>query len=141
MFHAPAAVGLAETWDFRDLRMFRWNIIPALSGDLLAVMFVTAITMLLNTTGIEFLTRREADLQRELKTLGVANLTAAALGGYVSCISLSRTTLNYAAGGRDGFAVRWWPSCPFSYSPPIPASSLSFRSSCSAVSCSISALA
>jgi sulfate permease, SulP family len=100
MFHAPAAVGLAETWDLRDLRMFRWNIIPALSGDLLAVMFVTAITMLLNTTGIEFLTKREADLQRELKTVGVANLAASALGGYVSCISLSRTTLNYAAGGR-----------------------------------------
>ena len=56
--------------------------------------------MLLNTTGIEFVTRREADLQRDLKTLGVANLAGAALGGYVSCISLSRTTLNYAAGGR-----------------------------------------
>jgi SulP family sulfate permease len=63
-------------------------------------MFVTAITMLLNTTGIEFATRREADLQRDLKTLGVANLIGAAFGGYVSCISLSRTTLNYAAGGR-----------------------------------------
>jgi SulP family sulfate permease len=61
LFHARAAVGLAETWDLRDLRMFRWNIIPALSGDLLAVMFVTAITMLLNT-GIECLTKREADL-------------------------------------------------------------------------------
>jgi SulP family sulfate permease len=62
LFHARAAVGLAETWDLRDLRMFRWNIIPALSGDLLAVMFVRAITMLLNTTGIECLTKREADL-------------------------------------------------------------------------------
>ena len=53
--------------------MFPWRALPALSGDILAVMFVTAITMLLNTTGIEFVTRREADLQRELTTLGVAN--------------------------------------------------------------------
>jgi MFS superfamily sulfate permease-like transporter len=30
----------------------------------------------------------------------VTALTGAALGGYVSCISLSRTTVNYAAGGR-----------------------------------------
>ena len=37
---------------------------------------------------------------RELKALGVANLLCGALGGYVSCISISRTTLNYAAGGR-----------------------------------------
>jgi SulP family sulfate permease len=108
MFKAPEAVGLTRTWDFGDLRMFPWHILPALSGDLLAVMFVTAITVLLNTTGIEFVTRREADLQRELKTLGIANLAAAALGGYVSCTSLSRTTVNYAAGGRGrlcGFIV------------------------------------
>ncbi len=71
-------------------------------------MFVTAITMLLNTTGIELVTRREANLQRELTTLGVANIAAASLGGYVSCISLSRTSLTYAAGGRSricGLAV------------------------------------
>jgi sulfate permease, SulP family len=100
MFKAPAAVGLTQTFDMRDLRMFPWQMLPALSGEILAVMFVTAITMLLNTTGIEFVTRREANLQRELTTLGVANLGAAALGGYVSCTSLSRTTANYAAGGR-----------------------------------------
>ena len=92
MFKAPAAVGLTQTFDMRDLRMFPWQMLPALSGEILAVMFVTAITMLLNTTGIEFVTRREANLQRELTTLGVANLGAAALGGYVSCTSLSRTT-------------------------------------------------
>jgi sulfate permease, SulP family len=63
-------------------------------------MFVTAISTLLNTTGIEFVTKREADLQRELKTIGVANLAAAALGGYVSTITLNRTSLNYVAGGR-----------------------------------------
>jgi SulP family sulfate permease len=76
MFKAPAAVGLTRTWDLNDLRMFPWHELPALTGDILAVMFVTAITMLLNTTGIEFVTRREADLQRELTTLGVANLGA-----------------------------------------------------------------
>jgi SulP family sulfate permease len=103
-FKAPTTVGLAATWDFGDFQRFPWRILPGLSGDIFAVMFVTAITMLLNTTGIELATRREANLGRELKTLGVANLVAAALGGYVSCISLSRTTLVYSAGGRG-------PSC------------------------------
>ena len=56
--------------------------------------------MLLNTAGVEFVTRREAELERELTTLGTANLLSSALGGYVNCMSLSRTTLNYAAGGR-----------------------------------------
>lgn len=63
-------------------------------------MFVTAISTLLNTTGLEFVTKREADLQRELQTVGVANIVAAALGGYVSTIALNRTTLNYLAGAR-----------------------------------------
>ncbi|MGZ8416074.1 MAG: SulP family inorganic anion transporter [Methyloceanibacter sp.] len=100
LFKAPAAVGLTPTWDLDDLRMFPWNVLPALSGDLFAVMFVTAISTLLNTTGLEFLTKREADLQRELKTVGVANVIAAGLGGYVSTIALNRTTLNYVAGAR-----------------------------------------
>jgi sulfate permease, SulP family len=100
-FKAPTAVGLAPTWDFGDVQYFPWRILPGLSGDIFAIMFVTAITMLLNTTGIELATRREADLGRELKTLGAANAVASFLGGYVSCISLSRTTLVYAAGGRS----------------------------------------
>lgn len=100
-FKAPQAVGLAPTWDFADVRNFPWHILPGLSADIFAVMFVTAITMLLNTTGIELVARREADLGRELKTLGLANVTAAALGGYVSCISLSRSTLTYSVGGRS----------------------------------------
>jgi sulfate permease, SulP family len=63
-FKAPTTIGLAPTWDFGDLRDFPWRILPGVSGDIFAVMFVTAITMLLNTTGIELATRREANLGR-----------------------------------------------------------------------------
>jgi SulP family sulfate permease len=42
-----------------------------------------------------------SDLERELKAVGTANLLSAGFSGYVSCISLSRTTLNYGLGGRD----------------------------------------
>ena len=100
LFKAPAAVGLTPTWDLDDVRMFPWHVLPALSGDLFAVMFVTAISTLLNTTGLEFFTKRAADLQRELKAVGVANVIAGALGGYASTIALNRTTLNYVAGAR-----------------------------------------
>jgi SulP family sulfate permease len=100
MFKAPTALGLTPTWDFADLKAFPWQVLPPLAGDILAVMFVTAVSSLLNTTGLEFLTRREADLGRELNTIGIANLAAAALGGYGSTIALNRTTLNYLAGAR-----------------------------------------
>ena len=80
------AVTLTPPWSSDALARFPWRALPSLSGDLLAVMFVTAIRMSLNTTGIEVATRREADLNRDLNTLGVANLLSAALGGYVSCV-------------------------------------------------------
>ena len=71
---------------------------------MLAVIFVTTISTLLNTAGIELATEREADLDQELKALGVANIISGALGGYVSCMSLSRTTLAYSAGARGRLA-------------------------------------
>jgi SulP family sulfate permease len=101
-FVRPQAAGaLMQTWNLDDLRLFPWARLPELSGDILAMMFVTTVTMLLNTSGVEFLAGREADLERELKSIGIANLLAAALGGYFSCTSLSRTTLNFMAGGRS----------------------------------------
>ena len=48
--------------------------LPDLSGDLIAVIFVTATSTLFNTTGIEVATQREADLERELNVTGLANI-------------------------------------------------------------------
>ena len=100
MFSPPSPVAMGLPWDLDDVRLFPWHVLPGLAGDLLAVIFVTSITMLLNTSGIEFVVRREADVQRELKAIGLANVLSAACGGYVSCTSLSRTTMNHAAGAR-----------------------------------------
>ena len=123
-FKAPAAVGLAPLPGISTtFRNFPWHLLPSLSADIFAVMFVTAITMLLNTTGIELVTRREANFQRELTTLGVANVVAAGLGGYVSCISLSRSTLTYAAGGRTrlcGLAVAAASALMLTVDPELP---------------------
>ena len=51
-----------------------------------------------STPPVKIAARREADLDRELKSHGIANLVIAALGGYISVTSLSRTTVNYLAG-------------------------------------------
>jgi SulP family sulfate permease len=98
MFHpAPAAV-LTTPWRIAELRAFPWGALPHLAGELLAVMFVTTISVLLNGTGIEIATKREASVDRELKAVGLANLLSAGLGGFVSCLTLSRTILNREAG-------------------------------------------
>lgn len=105
---APQPPGtLIHPWSLDQLRAFPWRILPSLGGDLFAVVFVTVISLLLNVTGIELATRREADLNRELKALGLANAASGAFGGYVSCVSLSRSIINYSAGARSRSAGSW----------------------------------
>jgi SulP family sulfate permease len=101
MFKILARNVLDVPWHSDELDLFPWEQLPPLAGDLIAVMFVTAASTLLNLTGIEYATEREANLDRELSALGIANLCSAALGGYVTCISLSRTLLNYSLGATS----------------------------------------
>jgi SulP family sulfate permease len=100
LFEPRTSHALAPLWTLEEVRGFPWSILPSLSGDLLAVGFVATISLLLNITGIELAAQREADLDRELNALGIANTASAVLGGYVSCVSLSRSILNYAAGAK-----------------------------------------
>jgi len=101
MFRPQPMAGLISPWQPGALRGFSWMALPALAGDLLAVMFVTIITLVLNTTGIEIATRTEANIERDLKVLGLANIATAALGGYVSCTSFSRSMLVRMAGATS----------------------------------------
>ena len=104
MFRPQAATTFSLPGSFDALSGFPWAALPSLSGELMAVMFVTAISLLLNMTGIEIATRHEADLNRDLNALGAANILSAAFGGYVSCVSLLRSTLNYSAGATGRLA-------------------------------------
>ncbi len=101
MFSRQPAAALTLPWRLGGLHGFSWASLPSLAGDLLAVMFVTVINFLLNTTSIEIAARTEADIERDLKVLGLANVLIAAVGGYVSCTSLSRSLLLRAAGATS----------------------------------------
>nr|MBA2588289.1 SulP family inorganic anion transporter [Alphaproteobacteria bacterium] len=108
MFHPSPAAALSSPWALSELENFPWGALPNLAGEFLAVMFVTTISVLLNSTGIEIATKREASVDRELRAVGLANLVSGALGGLVSCLTLSRTILNReigAAGRASGFTV------------------------------------
>src|SRR6202012_3354971 len=98
-FIPPTRVTFMLPWTGGELAHYPWAALPALAGNLIAVMFVTASTTLFNTTGIEVALHREANLERELSTTGIANLLSGALGGYTGCISVSRTILNFNSGG------------------------------------------
>lgn len=104
LFQPQPAATLMLPWKAEALRDFSWTALPSLAGDMLAILFVTISTLLLNTTGIEIATRSEAHIDRDLKVLGLANLLTAACGGYVSCTSLSRSILARTAGATGRLA-------------------------------------
>ena len=98
-FQPPSSITFMSPWDFEALRHYPWKQLAELSGNLVAVIFVTASCTLFNTTGIEVATNREANLERELNVTGLANILTGAFGGYTGCISISRSVLNFNSGG------------------------------------------
>ena len=100
LFAQQPTASLMLPWHPSLFAAFPWSSLKWLSGDLVAVIFVTVVSLLLNTAGVEIASRREADIESELKALGLASIATAALGGYVGCLSLSRSALNYTLGGR-----------------------------------------
>ncbi|WP_425989330.1 SLC26A/SulP transporter family protein [Afipia sp. DC4300-2b1] len=95
-------------WHLGDIENYPWQAVPGLIGNLIAVIFVTAISTLFNTTGLEVATSREANLERELNVAGAANILSGLFGGYAGCISLSRSLLNFnggATGRLSGLTV------------------------------------
>lgn len=106
-FASPPRASLTLPWTFLN-GGYPWDALPGLIGNFIAVIFVTAVSTLFNTTGIEVATHREADIERELNITGIANIVTGVLGGYASCISISRSMLNLnggASGRLSGLTV------------------------------------
>ena len=71
------------------------------SGDYVALVVVTAMTLLLSMVAIEVETHRDLDLDREMRLNGLVNLLVGLAAGMVGTVSVSRTLFNYRTGARD----------------------------------------
>jgi SulP family sulfate permease len=69
-------------------------------GGFVALMIVTAMTLLMSVVAVELQTPLEVDLDRELRLNGLANLLVGLGGGMTGTLSLSRTLFNYRTGAR-----------------------------------------
>jgi SulP family sulfate permease len=99
-FAPQQAHALLPLWSGFGSVTFPWHVVPEIVGDAVAAVLVTAVSALVNVTALEVATHREADLERELKVVGIANLAAAVVGGYIGSVSTSRTILNEGSGSR-----------------------------------------
>jgi sulfate permease, SulP family len=99
MFSLPGGLHPVNPLLAGDFFRVDWSAFLPAAGDMFAVSVLAILTILLNSTSIELATGTEADLDRELRVQGIANIASAAFGGFVGYISVSRTLVNVAAGG------------------------------------------
>jgi SulP family sulfate permease len=99
----PPAAGVGGAswfWISDETASVAWSKVAEHAGDLATTAGVTAVTILLNAAGIEVAERSNADLDRELKANGIANLLAGAAGGLVGNLTLNRCLLAMQIGGQ-----------------------------------------
>lgn len=85
----------------------RWDLLLFHLKDFAAMSMVVIITILLNATSLEVATGTDPDFDRELKTLGAANVLTGLFGGMVAVNSFNRSLLNWRAGGDSRWSARF----------------------------------
>lgn len=102
----PLNAGDWQTPFNQPLGEVRWDLLLAHGKDFAAMTLVVLVTILLNATSLDLATGKEADFDRELKALGVANVVGGLAGGLVSVNSFNRSLLNHRAGANSPWAAR-----------------------------------
>jgi len=95
-----AGATLPAMWLLKSMPSINFGSLLWASGGYVALFAVTAMTLLLGLMAIEVEARIDVDLDRELRLNGLANVLVGLCGGMTGTLSMSRTLLNYRAGGR-----------------------------------------
>ena len=95
------AVGALQLWwpiEAITTHDIDWGVMAMSSAEIGAVCGVTAISMLLDVSSLEVARQKSADLDKEFRTNGLANVLASVLGGVAGNLSLNNSLLLQQAG-------------------------------------------
>jgi SulP family sulfate permease len=98
-FLEPISSSSLAFWPTDVLAQVQWGTLLGQSPNLAPLIGVVAINVLLDATGTEIAVGRDADLDRELRANGDANLFACLAGGMFGYFSMCFSLLNNKAGG------------------------------------------
>lgn len=98
--HFPAAGGWRPDAVVRALSA-DWLMIADQAGSVSTILLISAIGLLLNSSGIEVAANRDMDLNRELKIAGIANLVSGAGGGIIGFHTLGLSSMVLKMGVRS----------------------------------------
>lgn len=83
---------------------FDWGAFAFSAAEIGAVCGVTALSVLLDVSGLEVARQRSADLDMELRSNGLGNIAAGLFGGVAGNLSMSGSVLIEQAGGASRFS-------------------------------------
>lgn len=102
----PAPPRLPAIWQADTLVRVNWAALSHQTPVLFTIIAVTLICALLNTAGLELASKRDIDLDRDLRANGIAVMMTGLCGGVVGSLSLSRTLLLFRnSSGRRGLVI------------------------------------
>lgn len=84
-----------------NLTHINWSLILSQLPEMFALMLITALSILLVSSGIELVMQQDLDLNQELKVAGVANICSGLLGGIVGSHTIGATLLACKTGGNS----------------------------------------
>lgn len=93
--------GLWRQWSADELGQVQWTAIAGQAASMATIPVLSAVALLLNATGLEVATKRDVDLNRELKAAGVANLVAGAAGGLTGYQQLGMSAMSHRVGAAS----------------------------------------
>jgi SulP family sulfate permease len=80
------------------LPQVQWTVIANEAGTILSVVVLSVVSLLLSDSSLELAFDERADLNGDLKGLGLGNMAVALAGGLTGGLSISRSILNRDAG-------------------------------------------
>lgn len=96
----PKGEALFRWWNPAGFALVEWSAIFKQSGEIIACIIISLLSMLLNITAIGLSTNQEIDLDTELINNGWANLLSGALGSIIAYPLLGSTSLGYRLGAK-----------------------------------------
>jgi sulfate permease, SulP family len=87
-----------------ELAQVEWSAIWSQIPNLIAVIAISSIALLLNASGLELTLRADVDLNREMRSAGLANLVSGLGAGFIGYQQLSLSALNARIGATSRLA-------------------------------------
>lgn len=85
----------------QEISEFDFGLLLDNIGSLAAVVAVSVVALLLNVSGLEFVSRESFDQNRELRLTGVGNIVTAPLGALVGYVALGSSLLARRLGSKS----------------------------------------